>query len=133
MRMPPLSIGRYCDKLKQLKPKKSPSKFGNIKTEVITSGTPIIYDSRKEAKIGQQLQYRQVAGEISNLKRQVPFRFELNGILICKYLADFTYIENGKYIVVDVKSKFTAKLPVYVLKRKMMKAFHGIDITEVIA
>lgn len=126
MTVPPLGIGRSKSYFK-------PAKFGNIKTEVISSGKSVIYDSRKEAQIGQQLRYRQGAGQISDLKRQVTFRFELNGILICKYIADFTYIENGKLVVVDVKSSFTAKLPVYVLKKKMMRAFHGIEITEVLA
>lgn len=114
------------------KSRRKGSKFGNLKTEIITSGEQVIYDSRKEAKIAQVLRYRELAGEISQLKRQVQFSFELNGILICRYYADFTYIENGKLIVADVKSKFTRKLPVYVLKKKLMRAFHGIEITEII-
>ena len=125
------TIAMYEQAIK--KAKRKGSKFGNIKTEVLTSGARVIFDSRKEAKIGQMLRYREIAGEISQLKRQVPFCFELNGILICRYIADFCFMENGKYVVVDVKSRFTAKLPLYILKKKMMRAFHGIEITEVMA
>ena len=106
------------------------SKFGNIKTEVLTSGAIVRYDSRKEAKFGTMLRYRELAGEISELKRQVPFAFTHNGILICRYFADFTYMEAGKLVVADVKSEATRKDPVYRLKRKLMLAFHGIQITE---
>lgn len=127
MTVPPLGMGRSKG---HSNPKKSGSKFGNIKTEIITSGKPVIYDSRKEARVGQQLHYRQAAGQINELKRQVAFKFELNGILICKYIVDFTYMENGKLIVVDVKGYQTRE---YKIKRKMMLAFHGIKIIEVFA
>lgn len=113
-------------------PKKRRSKFGNVRTEVITQGERILYDSKREAEIGNDLRIRELGHEISELKHQVPFSFELNGILICRYFADFTYIENGKLVVCDIKSKITAKIPMYVLKKKMMRAFHNIEILEII-
>ncbi len=50
---------------------------------------------------------------------------------ICAYLADFTYNRNGKEIVEDVKSEMTRKLPVYKLKKKLMKAILNIEIQEI--
>jgi hypothetical protein len=50
---------------------------------------------------------------------------------VCKYISDFVYLENGQKIVEDVKSEYTRKLPVYRLKKKLVKAVHGIDIKEV--
>lgn len=108
------------------------NKYGNIKTVRIQSGKEKIYDSRKEAKWASDLRYLELDGQISDLKEQVAFRIEYNGLLICRYIADFVYWEKGKQIVLDVKSEFTRKDRVYRLKRKLMKAFHGIDITEAI-
>ena len=55
------------------------------------------------------------------------YRIEHNEILICKYIPDFEYIEEGKKKTEDVKGMRT---DVYKLKRKMMKAFYGIEILE---
>jgi hypothetical protein len=49
----------------------------------------------------------------------------VNGILICTYIADFTYTRDGKYIVEDFKGVLT---DVFKLKRKLMKAIFNIDI-----
>ena len=49
------------------------------------------------------------------------------GILIEKYIADFTYIENGEYVVEDTKGKKTSD---YKRKRKWMKNILGIEIKE---
>jgi hypothetical protein len=51
----------------------------------------------------------------------------VNGIAICRYRADFVYVESGKRIVEDTKGMRT---DVYKLKKKMMLAILGIDIKE---
>lgn len=66
-------------------------------------------------------------GEIEDLELQVVYKMEVNGMLVCKYLADFRYRQNGEVVVEDVKGVST---PVYLLKKKLMKACHGIDISE---
>lgn len=121
----------YQQYLKELKPKRR-NKYGNIKTVVITDGQRIVYDSKREAKIAHDLRVREIAGEISQLKRQTTFKFELNGILICSYRPDFSYMENGKHIISDVKSTATAKDKVYIIKKKLMKAFFNIEILEIL-
>lgn len=95
------------------------------------------YDSRKEYRRFCELSLLQRAGAIHDLQRQVKFtllpsqRDAETGKVIERpvtYLADFVYKENGKTIVEDTKGFRTKD---YVLKRKMMLYFHGIQIREV--
>lgn len=59
------------------------------------------------------------------------FPLKINGVKVAVYCADFVYVRHNRLIVEDVKSAFTARLPVYRLKKKMMLAIHGIEIQEV--
>ncbi len=86
------------------------------------------YESKREMLYHQDLKNLQRAGHISNLKRQVPFLCEVSGVKICKYIADFQYVENGRLRVVDVKSPATARDPVFRLKKKLVQAIHGVEI-----
>jgi hypothetical protein len=80
------------------------------------------------------LKLLQRAGKITDLRLQVPFllipsQYE-NGKCIereCKYIADFTYRENGKFVVEDAKG---LKTDVYIIKRKLMLEKYGIKIRE---
>lgn len=94
-------------------------------------------DSRKESRREKELILMEKAGEISDLQCQVPFvlipaQKKKNGKMerSCKYLADFVYMKDGQRIVEDTKSVFTKKLPVYVIKRKLLLLVHGIEILE---
>ena len=110
------------------------------------------FDSRKEGDYYLYLKQREELGEISCLRRQVPFELipavwgervkhlktkdKVEKVCLQKpthYLADFVYIETatGKEVVIDVKSKYTRTLSDYRLKKKMMLAFKGITIIEV--
>ncbi|MTI10206.1 DUF1064 domain-containing protein [Curvivirga aplysinae] len=104
-----------------------PRKYRN--EPVIVHG--VRYASRKEFRRHGDLKLLERAGQISDLKFQPKFKFELNGIKICEYWADYSYIESGANVVEDVKSPSTRKDKVYVLKKKLMKAFFNIDIREV--
>lgn len=106
------------------------SKYRNTPTIV----DDIKFDSRAEARHYVQLKLRQRAGEISDLKLQVPFEL-VHAVRLygrkrpaIKYVADFTYTEDGKLVVCDVKGM---KTPVYILKRHLLMATHGIEILEV--
>ena len=103
------------------------TKYNNKKTTVDN----IKFDSKKESKRYGDLKMRERAGEISGLKLQVPFPIEVNGKVICRYVADFLYIEKDKLIVEDVKSEVTRRLPVYRLKKKLLAAVYGIENKEV--
>lgn len=87
----------------------------------------ITFASKKEANRYLILKALLKNGEISNLRLQVPFDLSVNGFKVCSYVADFVYAENGIEKVEDVKGMIT---PVYRLKKKLMKAIHGIEIFE---
>lgn len=90
-------------------------------------------DSKGEAKRAAQLKLLERIGKVSNLKEQVSFVIlesfkdsagkTERGI---KYVADFVYFDEEikKHIIEDYKSSFTAKLPVYIMKRKFVKKLY---------
>ena len=88
------------------------------------------FDSRWEAERWGQLKSMERAGAVEQLERQVKYELKVNDQKICDYIADFTYLlldeeGNSKFIVEDAKGVLT---PEFKLKKKMMKAIHGIDI-----
>jgi len=106
-----------------MSPKIARSKYGNVKTVV----DGMQFSSKKEATRFGQLKLLQKAGKISDLRLQPKFDLVVCGTKICKYIADFEYIENGILITEDVKGKRTRE---YLLKKKLMKAVLKIDIRE---
>ena len=125
------------------------NKYGNKK--VVVAG--IAFDSKREAMRYQDLNFLQMCGAISDLKRQVVFELipaqrekstkvykkgrkkgqPIEGKIIEKavtYIADFTYIDSatGKMVVEDAKGMRTRD---YIIKRKLMLYIHGIKIQEV--
>lgn len=102
------------------------TKFRAIRTEV----DGITFASRKEARRYSELKLLERAKQISGLELQPVYRLEVNGALICKYLPDFRYIQDGKLVVEDVKSDPT-KTPVYRIKKKLLAALFGIEVKEV--
>ena len=97
------------------------------------------FDSLAEAKhYWHTLKPREAAGEIQNLELQPVFRCEINGNLICKYIADFAYFDKqvtgphgqqGMKVVEDVKG---FKTSIYRLKKKLVEALHpAVKISEV--
>jgi len=99
------------------------SKYRNKKTEV----DGILFDSRKEALRYKELRLLEKAGEIRGLTLQKRYDFEISGIKLGFYKADFVYNEGSRAVVEDVKG---VKTPVYRLKKKLMKAIYDIDILE---
>jgi len=97
----------------------------------------IKFHSEKECERYQQLKALEAAGHIQGLGLQTPFIIIASAIIhgkknpARKYISDFTYTCNGVYIVEDVKSEITRNLPVYRLKRQLMKVIHNIEIAEI--
>jgi Protein of unknown function (DUF1064) len=89
------------------------------------------FASKREASRFLNLKLMLQAGKIRHLQCQVRFNLIVNNMLICVYVADFTYDEshNGQWrpIVEDVKG---VRTDTYKLKRKLMQAVHGIEIHE---
>ncbi len=88
------------------------------------------FDSKREAARWGQLVLMERAGVIQGLRRQVPFVLidkSTHGRAI-KYVADFSYMQDGVEIVEDAKGYRTE---VYKLKRRMMAERYGIIVKEV--
>jgi hypothetical protein len=85
------------------------------------------FDSRGEARRYVDLTLLLAAGEIAELERQIKYPLEVNGVKVADYVADFRYREGKRVVVEDFKG---VRTPVYRLKKKLMKAIHGVDIRE---
>lgn len=106
-------------------------KYGNTRTE----RDGIVFDSKKEAGRYAELRMLLAAGEITDLRLQVPY--ELVPAMKCggetfrgiRYVADFVYRDScGNEVVEDAKGMRT---DVYRIKRKLMAYVHHIVIREV--
>ena len=105
-----------------------------------------VFDSTKEFRRWQELKLLEKAGEISELRRQVPFELlpvqrepdkigprggRKPGRVIEReavYIADFVYKDvNGREVVEDCKGMRTTD---YILKRKLLLFRLGIRILE---
>lgn len=70
------------------------------------------------------------------IQRQITFKFVVNGLLICKYIADFVItFTDGTIEVHDFKNpyllgkgKATPAGAIFQYKKKLMKALYNIDI-----
>lgn len=93
----------------------------------------IQFDSAKEAKRYTRLRDMEDAGEIQDLRLQVPFEllpsFECDGVKYrgMKYIADFVYYRDGERVVEDCKGMKTAE---YRLKKKLMAFINHVNIEE---
>lgn len=81
------------------------------------------FRSKKEALRFIELCLEIKAKEISGLKLQVAFPFEVNGIVVATYYADFTYYRQGseQLVVEDSKGR---KIEPYPLKKKLFLALY---------
>lgn len=108
----------------------------------------IEFDSKKEGMRWLLLKDMERTGEISDLRRQVSFELlpaiyedvtvhlktkdKVERKLVQRavhYVADFVYTDKeGNQVVEDTKG---LRLPDYILKKKMMLALLGIEISEI--
>jgi uncharacterized protein DUF1064 len=102
------------------------SKYGAVPTVVDN----IRFASKREATRYRELRLLEQAGEIAMLKCHPRFELLVNGQDCGDYVGDFWYFDrrSGRAITEDTKGVAT---PVYRLKRKLVKAIHGVDIVEV--
>lgn len=88
-----------------------------------------LFHSQKEAKWWMFLRYRQNAKEIYGLERQV--RYEIYRTKDGKpryYTADFVYHDSLGEHVVDIKSSFTAKDPVFKIKKELFEVKYNKEL-----
>jgi hypothetical protein len=96
------------------------------------------FDSAKEARRYSNLVLMQKAGIISGLTLQPAFelqeKYKKNGRSVreIKYIADFSYLENGKLVIEDVKAADNFKTDVYKLKKKLFEfKYPELEIREI--
>lgn len=115
-------LPKSVERLMQVQSKRT-QKYGNIKVEE----DGMMMDSKHEAAVYRELKAQLSCGDIIALARQVTFMLPGN----VRYIADFVaFRPDGSYDVIDAKSEATRKNAVYVIKRKQMKACHGVTIIE---
>ncbi len=103
-------------------------KYGASKTPV----DGYVFDSKREAARYLELKLLQAARQICALEIQPKFPVAIGDHWICDYFADFAYqtAPFAPRIVEDVKSSAT-RTAVYRLKKKLVEAIYGIEITEI--
>ena len=91
------------------------------------------FDSKHEAARYAVLTLLQKAGKFRDLECQVRYTFEINGVVIGHYTADFRYVdcETEKVVVEDAKSPATKNETSYRLRKKLMLACFGVEVREV--
>lgn len=101
------------------------SKYGN--TPCHLGG--VRFASRRERDAYIKLDALAQAGAIRDLRLQVRYPLIVGGSTVCTYIADFVFLDvkSGKEIVADAKGYRT---DVYMIKKKLMRAIHGIEIVE---
>jgi hypothetical protein len=115
---------------KKILGKNKPSKMRNVKTNV----DGIMFDSKTEARRYCELKIQERTGVISGLELQkryelIPKQRLSSGMCerACHYVADFVYTMNGQLVCEDRKGMET---PAYIIKRKLMKFVHNIEILQ---
>ena len=88
------------------------------------------FPSQAEGRRYEELKLLRDNGAIKGLELQPRYKIRIGGIHVTTYVADFRYvdIETGETVVEDVKGFVT---DVYKLKKKLVKAVHGIEIQEI--
>lgn len=107
------------------------SKYGNRRVKV----AGVNFDSEAEHLRWRELQLMEKGGLIRNLVNHPRFSIDINGYHICDYIADFGYQTRmfdakaqWQDVVEDLKAGAITQTDVFRLKRKLLKAIHGIDI-----
>lgn len=106
--------------------KEKPRKYRNVPVEV----DGIRFDSKAEAARYNVLLNRQAAGILGAIVVHPRFELKVGETHICFYIGDFQYYDHRarRSIVEDVKG---VRTPAYKIKKRLMKAIYGIEITEV--
>lgn len=127
-----LSTAQIRNIAKQREKNARKPKYGNNK--VIINGEKVA-DSKHEYRRLNELKLLERAGKIRELQTQVRYGL-IPPQVICGekvrgvyYVADFTYInQDGALVCEDAKGHRT---PDYIIKRKLMKLIHNVDVVEV--
>ena len=116
-----------------------PHKYGATRVNI----DGYTFASKLEAGRYRELKLLEKAGAITNLTVHPKFKIEINGEHICDAIMDFSYLKSGDgqaplgvndlggihfkkdVVVEDTKGH---DLPISKLKRKLIRAVHGIEV-----
>lgn len=89
----------------------------------------VMHASKGQAAFFDRLRLRERAGEISHLELEPAFEIRINGEIVCTVKADASYFDEreGRRHTIDYKG-VEGDTPVSRLKRKLVKAAHGVEI-----
>lgn len=93
------------------------------------------FDSEAERDRYRELKLLMKAKRADALRVHPRYPLIVNGVKICDYEADFSYVEHPAHILVveDVKSPSTAKNRAYRIKRKLFEALYpAFDFREIL-
>lgn len=83
---------------------RSKSKYHNVSIEY----NGLRYDSKLEAKVAQDLDWKLKIGEIKEWRRQVKIPLAVNGVHITNYYIDFVYTDkHGQVVYLEAKGMET--------------------------
>lgn len=100
----------------KLKAFRSKSKLRNNSTEY----NGLRYDSKLEAKVAQDLDWKLKGGEILEWRRQVKIPLAVNEVHITNYYIDFIYTDkDGQVVYLEVKG---LEMPLWKVKWKLLIA-----------
>jgi hypothetical protein len=106
------------------------NKYNNRRTTI----DGITFSSAREAKRYCELKILQRVGKITDLQLQPRFPIVIGDQKVCTYVGDFSYREQhapdlaGPVVIEDAKG---VRTDIYKLKKRLMRAVHGVEIVEV--
>ena len=92
------------------------------------------FASKKEGARYRELVMAQKAGLIRDLKVHPVYKLEVQGWLICRYIADFDYYDQKKECIVveDVKGRRSGvPYQMFRLKASLLYALTGLKVVEI--
>ena len=84
----------------------------------------VTFDSQGEYARWCELKALEKMGALERLDRQVRLPLVIDGAKVGTWIADFRYFQNNRTVFEDYKSRFTAKLPEWRFKEKVIRALY---------
>jgi hypothetical protein len=120
-----LSVKAQDGKPLDILPQPTPVSVNKFRNEPKTVDG-IRFASKLEANRYLQLKMMKAGGLITDFIIQQTYYLEVNGLHICRYIADFVITwADGRVTIEDTKGVET---PEFKIKKKLMLAIHGIEI-----
>jgi len=123
---------RCQDKLKAERAASVAAKRNKFGAKSYTDADGTFHASKAEGTRWHELKLLHRSGRITNLIHQPSFDLIVNGVKICSYRADAEYLDaDGKRVIEDTKGGKATITPLFRLKRKLMIAVLGLDVTVI--